>query len=108
MLYLFFFFDYSFLFTQINSYSYSKMGLSYFRDGILLSYIQSTNIKNSLYYKRDRKKFIIYSDEETLDDDKTKYLFEKKVNNINDNSTDDNNDLDKVEEIMRNSKDNEE
>ena len=43
-----------------------------------------------------------------MDDDKTKYLFEKKVNNINDNSTDDNNDLDKVEEIMRNSKDNEE
>ena len=59
-------------------------------------------------YRRWSNPNVSYSDEETLDDDKTKYLFEKKVNNINDNSTDDNNDLDKVEEIMRNSKDNEE
>ena len=59
-------------------------------------------------YRRWSNPNVSYSDEETLDDDKTKYLFEKRENNINDNSTDDNNDMGKVEEIMRNSKDNEE
>ena len=45
-------------------------------------------------------------EDETLDEEKTKYLFEKKENNINDDTTDD--DLGKIEEIMRNSRDTEE
>ena len=44
----------------------------------------------------------ISEDEETLDEDSTKFLFEKKENNINDNSNDED-DLNKIEEIMRKS-----
>ena len=61
-------------------------------------------------YRRWSNPNMSITEEEKLEVDKVKYLFEKKENNINDSSTDDNNenDIEKVEEIMRNSRDDEE
>lgn len=58
-------------------------------------------------YRRWSNPNISYTEEETLDEEKTKYLFDKKENTINDNTTEDINDMEKIEEIMRNGKDNE-
>lgn len=49
----------------------------------------------------------ISEDEETSEEDKSKFLFEKSESNINDDTTEEN-DLNKIEEIMRKSGENEE